>query len=175
MVLFARVQGEPEAAKQRLNAALEARDPGAVERIDNLQAFVDVRDYPFRAVYWVSAALGGLALLFTLSGIYGVLSYTVAQRTKEIGIRVAMGANVRTVIRLVLGQCMRLAAWGIAIGMALALVAAKVLATQVIISPFDIFAYAGGTALVLVACICAGVLPARRAGRIDPITALRYD
>ena len=64
---------------------------------------------------------------------------------------------------------------GAAIGVALALTAAKVLAKQVIISPFDIFAYVGGTALVLVACTCAGVLPARRAGRIDPITTLRYD
>ncbi len=174
-LFLARVQGDPEAAKQRLNVALDAEEPGTVERIDTMQAFVNVRDYPFRVVYWVSAALGGIALFFTLSGIYGVLSYTVAQRTKEIGIRLAMGANSRAVIGLILSQCMRVAAWGIAIGVALALAAAKFASAQVTIDPFDTTAFFGGTALVLAACICAAYIPARRAARIDPITTLRYD
>jgi hypothetical protein len=90
-VLLARVQDRPDAAEQRIAALLETGDPGAVERTDTMQSFVDVRDYPYRVLLYVSAALGGIALLFTLSGIYGVVTWTVAQRTKEIGIRMAMG------------------------------------------------------------------------------------
>jgi len=174
-LFLARVQGDPEAARLRLDAALDAREPGTVDRIDAMQAFLEVRNYPFRAVSWVSAALGGIALLFTLSGIYGVLSYTVAQRTKEIGIRVAMGANIRAVIRLVMSQCLRLAAWGVAAGVALALGAAKLASTQVTIDPLDGVAYFGGIAVVLIACTCAAYFPVRRASRVDPITTLRYD
>jgi len=174
-VLLARVPDGPEAAKRRIHALLEAGDPGAVERIDPMQAFVDVRDYPFRAVFWVSAALGGIALLFTLSGIYGVVSYTVAQRTKEIGIRMAMGASVRAVIRLVVSQCVRLAAWGVAAGVGLSLGVAKILSTQVVIDPLDGVAYIGGIALVLAACVVAALFPAGRVAGIDPIATLRYD
>jgi predicted permease len=174
-VLLARVPDGPEAAKQRIRALLEAGDPGAVERIDHMQSFVDVRDYPFRAVYWVSAALGGLALLFTLSGIYGIVSYTVTQRTKEIGIRMAMGASVRAAIGVVVSQSVRLAAWGVAVGVGLSLGVAKLLSTQVVIDPFDALAYFGGIALVLAACIAAALFPAGRVARIDPISTLRYD
>ncbi len=174
-VLLARVQGSVGAAKQKINAALEAGDPGAVERMDAMQAFVDVRDYPFRALYWVSAALGCIALLFTLSGIYGVVSYAVAQRTKEIGVRIALGASVRAVTGLVVGQCVRLTIWGVAVGVALAFGAAKIVSTQVFVIPFDGVAFLGGMVLVLSGCIAAALFPARRVARIDPIATLRYD
>ena len=76
--------------------------------------------YPFWAASWISAMLGGLALLLTLSGMYGVLSYLVGQRTKEIGIRMALGATPGIVMRLVLRQSMRFTIWGAAVGLALA-------------------------------------------------------
>jgi ABC-type antimicrobial peptide transport system permease subunit len=114
-------------------------------------------------------------LLFTLSGIYGVVTWTVAQRTREIGIRVAMGASIRAVVRLVAGQCAQLAVWGIAIGTALALGAAKVLSTQVLLNPFDGIACSGGVLGALAACVAAGLLAARRVARIDPGVTLRYD
>jgi predicted permease len=174
-VLLARVQGDPEAARQKLNSALEDVDPGAVEYINKMQDVVAGGIFPFRAAYWVSAAVGGVALLLTLSGIYGVLSYVVAQRTKEIGIRIAMGAGTAGVTRLVLSQCMRLAARGIGLGVVLALGASKLASAQVVIDPFDQLAYVGGVALVLAACVCAAYIPARRAARVDPITTLRYD
>ena len=119
-----------------------------------------------------------IALLLTLSGIYAVLSYVVAQRTKEIGIRMAMGASARAVTGLVLGQCLRLAVIGIAAGAALALAAARLLSSitaDLNANVFDRVAYAGAVAVVLAACLAAAFVPARRAARIDPITTLRYD
>ncbi len=173
--LLMRVRGEPEAARQRLNVVLEDGDPGAIVQIHKLDEFVAGRLYPFRVAYWVSAAIGAIALLLTLSGVYGVLSYVVGQWTKEIGIRIAMGASTRSVVGLVLKQCTKLTVRGVALGAALALGASKLFSAQVVINPFDGFAYLGGIVLVLAACICAAYFPARRAARVDPISTLRYD
>jgi ABC-type antimicrobial peptide transport system permease subunit len=132
--------------------------------------------YPFQAASWVCAGIGALALLLTLSGIYGVLSYLVTQRTKEIGIRVALGASTGSVTRLVLRQSMRLAAFGIALGSVLALGVSRLFAAHLVgINMFDSLAYGGGVLLVLAASAAAAYFPSRRAARIDPITTLRYD
>ena len=111
--------------RKNLAAGPRRRHPGAIEDIHSLQDLLDAAIWSYRLSYWISAALGVIALLLTLSGIYSVLSYVVAQRTKEIGIRIALGAGRRAVTNLVLTQCLRLAAIGIAIGSALALAAAR--------------------------------------------------
>jgi ABC-type antimicrobial peptide transport system permease subunit len=124
----------------------------------------------------MSSAIGILALILTLSGIYGVLSNIVSQRTKEIGIRMAMGATSRAVTGLVLRQSMRLAIIGTLAGGVLALGISKILASVlVMINTFDAAAYIGGVSLVLAACAAAAYFPSRRASRIDPLTTLRYD
>ncbi|HXE64518.1 MAG TPA: ABC transporter permease [Bryobacteraceae bacterium] len=174
-VLLARVQDRPEIAERKIAALLEADDPGAVERIDTMQTFVDARDYPYRTMSWVSAALGGIALLFTLSGIYGVVTWAVEQRTKEIGVRVAMGASLCAVVGLVAGECLRLSTLGIAIGAAFELIIAGILSTQVTIKPFDPVACLGGILIVLSVCTTAALLPARRVASINPNATLRYD
>ena len=174
--LVVRVRGDPEAARRRLDAVLEEADPGAVEAIHKLQEVANGVVYGFRAAYWIAAAIGAVALLLTLSGIYGVLSYLVAQRTKEIGIRLAMGASTSSVIGAVLKQSLRLALVGTAIGALLALGASQLFASVIqMIHTFDRVAYVGGIALVLSACLCAAYFPARRASRVDPIATLRYD
>ena len=174
--LLLRVSGDPEAAIRRLDAVLAARVPDALEQIFDMQAFEDFRMYPFRAAYWISAVVGLLALLLTISGIYGVLSYLVTERAKEIGIRMALGAGVNQVIGLVMNQSLRLAAAGLAAGSLLALSMSKLLASQLIMmNTFDAMAYAGGTAVVLSACLAAACVPALRATRVDPIDALRHD
>lgn len=124
----------------------------------------------------IGASVGGLALLLTLSGIYGVISYFVTQRTKEISIRVALGATTRTVTALVLKQSLRLTAIGIAFGSVVAIALARLLASRLIfMRVFDAEAFAGGLLMVLSAACLAGYLPSRKATRIDPIETLRYD
>jgi ABC-type antimicrobial peptide transport system permease subunit len=176
--LFVRVHGDADTAQRSLDANLTALDANALTGIQKLQiqAWVTEDAYSFQVVYWMSSAIGILALLLTLSGIYGVVSYAVSQRTKEIGIRMAMGATSRLVTGLVLRQSMRLAIIGAVSGGVLAMGMSKILASVlVMINTFDAAAYIGGVALVLAACAAAAYFPSRRASRIDPLTTLRYD
>jgi len=176
-VLFVRVKGDAEAARQKLDLALAASVPGAVDDIHTMDEILNAQLYPYRAVYWVASALDGLALLLTLSGIYGVLSYLVTQRTKEIGIRIALGASTGRVAGLVLPQSLKLAGTGTAIGAVAAVVVSRVLAAQADMPMFDSIdgvAFAMGTALVIAASACAACIPSRRAARIEPIATLRY-
>ena len=112
--LLVRVGGNVDAARE-LEAVLITMDGRAVERLDRLEDFEAFRAYPFRVAYWMSSAIGGLALLLTLSGVYGVLSCLVSMRLKEIGIRMALGDTARGTAITVLVQSMRLSAIGIAV------------------------------------------------------------
>jgi predicted permease len=175
-VLVARVNGDTETARRAIDAALTAVDPGAVEHIHKMQELVVGRVYPLRVAYWLSGMIGGLALILTISGIYGLLSCVVAERGKEMGIRMALGATTSAVTGLVLKQSLRLAAVGSAIGAVMAVGASRVLASRlVMMNTFDAGAYAWGVLLVLSACLAAAYVPARRATRIDPVGSLRHD
>lgn len=104
------------------------------------------------------------------------MSYLVSQRTREIGIRVALGAGAKTVIAMVVKQSMRLAAIGAVAGIGLMLVVASVFAHEwAAINPYDSLAYAGAVTLVLAAVLVASFYPSRRAVRIDPAVTLRSD
>jgi predicted lysophospholipase L1 biosynthesis ABC-type transport system permease subunit len=174
MAILARVSGEPETTMRRLDATVARLAPAAVEEIHTLDVYVIGSVYPFRAAYWVAGALGGIALLLTLTGVYGVLSYVVAQRRKELGIRVALGAAASTVVGLVLRQSLRLCAIGLAMGVALSLGVARLFAANIVrLSTFEPLAFAGGALLVLASCLAAAYVPSRRAGRADPMEALR--
>ena len=174
--LLVHVRGEVEAKRQRLDTQLGAVAPGAINDIHSLDQYRAVGIYAFRAASMIGAAVGGLALLLTLSGIYGVVSYFVTQRTKEIGIRVALGATTRGVIGLVLKQSLRLTVTGISVGVVLGAGVARLMASQMIfMRVFDGAAFGGGVLLVFFAGLMAGYLPSRRAAQIDPIQTLRYD
>jgi predicted permease len=174
--LLVQVRGNVEVETHRLDAELAARAPGAVEDIHSLDQYLAGGIYPFRAASMIAFSVGGLAMLLTVSGIYGVLSYLVAQRTREIGIRVALGATADTVIRLVLEQSLRLAAIGISLGVLLALGISRWLASEMVfLRVFDPAAFSAGVLMVACAALAAGYFPSRRAARIDPIETLRYD
>jgi predicted permease len=174
--LFVRVRGDAEVARRLLDASLTKIAPDAVETIIPMQDVLDVTLYPFRVASWISSMLGGLAMILTLSGIYGVMSYLVSQRTKEIGIRIALGATPANVIQMVLKQSMRLAMVGMAIGILLALGVSRIFASHlVMMNTFDGLAYAGGISLVVASAATAAFYPSRRAAQIDPATTLRCD
>jgi len=124
----------------------------------------------------LSGALGALALLLALIGIYGVTNYAVRQRTHEIGVRVAVGAQMSDVLRLVLGHSMFLVGLGVTIGLATSGAAAQLLGQFLYgLSAFDFVTFAGVATLFIVVALAACYFPARRAMRVDPMTALRYE
>jgi ABC-type antimicrobial peptide transport system permease subunit len=132
------------------------------------------------AIRRLSLALVGtfalLALVLSLIGIYGVLSHAVAQRTQEMGVRLALGARPIEITRLIVGEGVRLTIWGIVLGVAGGALASASLSKLLFGVPaFDPVSFTAGAAMLLGAALLASYLPARRASRVDPITALRCE
>jgi len=129
-----------------------------------------------RSLSTLSTVFGILALLLACLGLYGIAAYSVAARTREIGIRMALGARPVEVHRMVIRQGMRLAAIGIALGLAGALVVSRILASLLFgVSGADSLIYAGVSILLILVALAACYIPARRAAAVDPMIALRYE
>jgi len=121
-------------------------------------------------------AFAALALVLSCIGIYGVISYLVGQRTQEIGVRMALGAQRRDVMRLVLGQAAKMTLLGVAVGIAGALGLTRLMANQLFgVTAHDPLTYVGVAILLALVALLACYLPARRAVRVDPIMALRHE
>jgi ABC-type antimicrobial peptide transport system permease subunit len=122
------------------------------------------------------AGFAGTAMLLAAIGLYGVLAYAVGQRTREIGIRLALGANRGDVLRMVMGQAGRLALAGIGLGLAAASLASGVLRSQLFeIAPTDTLTYVAVAAILLAVSLVASWSPARRASQVDALSALKHD
>jgi putative ABC transport system permease protein len=122
------------------------------------------------------AIFAGLALLLAVVGVYGVMSYTVSQRTQEIGVRMALGAQMSTVRRMILGQTLRLTLLGVGLGLAGAVVVARFLTSLLFgVGMYDPVTFLGVAGLLIAVALAASYIPARRAMRVDPIVALRYE
>jgi ABC-type antimicrobial peptide transport system permease subunit len=116
------------------------------------------------------------AVLLAAIGLYGVLAYAVGQRTREIGIRLALGAKRGEVLRMVMAQAGRLAVAGVVIGLIAAVLASRALRSQLFeVAPTDAATYISVAGALLVVALLASWIPARRAARIDPLDALRHD
>ena len=130
----------------------------------------------YQAYMELLGIFAGIAVLLAVMGIYGVMSYYVSQRTREIGIRVALGANSRDVLGLVVKLAAKLALIGVVVGIALALGVARLIATFLYaVSPSDPITYASVAAVLIAVALLASFIPARRATKVDPMTALRYE
>ena len=173
----ARTRLDDPAAGRLLQDAVLAADPEQpVINVRSLDDYVSssLGSRRFTAVMMGVFAFVSLALASI--GLYGVIAYLVSQRTREIGIRVALGSSTSSVLRLVLGQGMKLAVIGVVIGLALALAMSRSLSSLLVgVSVFDPLIYVGvATALLLVAAV-ATIIPARRAARVDPVSALKSE
>jgi predicted permease len=178
--LTARVHGDPEIARQTLLNRLTTIDPNMARQVLTLRTLARMDTYFLQIAFWLTVVLGGLALALTLSGLFSVLSYLVEQRTKEIGVRMALGATTRDVTRLVLSQSIRPVGFGLLIGGGSAAgLAALLLATSAaatigeLIHVLDPAAYAVSLLIIIAACLAAAAVPASRAARLDPTRALR--
>jgi len=179
--LVARVHGDPELARQTLQNRLASIDP-AVDQVGTMRWVTRMETYLLKLAFWLTVGLGGLALALTLSGLFSVLSYLVEQRTREIGVRMALGASTRDVTRLVLSQSIRPVGLGLLIGGGSAAgLAALLLATPAaatigqIVRVLDPVAYAVSVLIIIAACLVAAAVPATRAARLDPARALRQE
>ena len=175
--LLVRTAITPEAFVATLRRELAALDPDtplyAVTPMEELAASQTARS---RFGAFLMGSFGILALLLAGLGVYGVISYSVAQRGHEIGVRMALGARRDEVFRLVLGQALGLTGAGMALGLAGALALTRLLAGQLYgLSPSDPATYAAVALLLAAAALVAGWLPARRATRVDPVVVLRQD
>jgi putative ABC transport system permease protein len=147
-----------------------------VSQVRLLPEMVNSSLAPRRFVVTVLSVFAGMALLMAAIGLYGVISYAVTQRTQELGVRVALGAQQGEILRLVLGQGMRLAGAGAAIGLAVSVIASRLLRNELFhVSSFDPLTFALMAAVLIGAALLASYIPARRATRVDPMVALRYE
>jgi ABC-type antimicrobial peptide transport system permease subunit len=158
-------------------AALKATSPHLmIRRTTTLEAQVDQRTARERLLLKTASGFGALALLLAAVGLYGTLAYTVARRTREIGVRLALGAQRRRVLGMVLRESLAVATGGLLMGLPLAFGAGYLLRTFLFgIEPYDVPALAGSAAILTAAAITAALAPARRASRVDPVIALKNE
>ena len=177
----ARVSGDPDLARQTLLNHLSRIDPN-MGMIVTMRTVARLERFSLSIAFWVALILGALALLLTVSGLFSVLSYLVEQRTREIGVRMALGASSRKVTQLMLWQAARPVMYGLLAGAGLATTLATALLTtefgafiSEIVYVTDPIAYAASLLVVVAACLLATWIPAIRAARVDPMVALRQE
>ena len=168
---------EPTSLTSALRKTVSEVDPGVpLDQIETMKqiVFVSVGEPRFRTAVLLMFAI--LALFVASIGLYGVMSYLTSQRTREFGIRMAVGASRGGLLRLVLGQAAKLITIGICLGLAGAMVLARSIASILYgITPFDAAVFASASLVLAVVALLASYIPARRAASVDPIVALRYE
>jgi predicted permease len=157
-------------------AILELEPEVAFSEEGTVSDLVRMTLVPTRVGASLVGAFGVLALLLAAVGLYGVIAYTVSQRTRELGVRAALGADRRDLVKLVVGQGMKLAVVGVALGVLAAAAVTRVLSVLLYgISALDPLAFGGAAAVLLAVALLANLVPALRAARVDPMGALRHE
>ena len=177
MSLVVRTAVDPASMIQAVKGAVYAIDKDQpVYNVQTLDQLVSDSQSSSRFTLILLAIFAGVAMALAAVGIYGVISYAVAQRTREIGIRMALGAQRADVLRLVLGQGLILAGIGVAAGLTLALAATRIMARLLFeVSPRDPVIFPAAAAFLAVVALLSTYIPARRAMKLDPTTSLRYE
>jgi ABC-type antimicrobial peptide transport system permease subunit len=173
--LVVRTKLKPDALSSSVLATLRSLNPSQpATEFRSLQFLVDHSISPRRFFVQLVAAFAALGVLLAALGIYGVISYSVTQKTQEIGVRMALGASASRVQREILTSTLRLALAGILLGTAASFAAAKLIATLLFAtSPRDPLTFVWMVTVLLAVALISGYVPARRASRIDPMVALR--
>ena len=172
-----RTAGEPTAATATIREAVRQVDPNLPMMDVSTQIEQVERRFQQERVFAQAYALfGGLAMLLAAIGLFGLMLYSVARRTNEIGIRMALGAQRQDVLGLVLRESMMLVAIGVVLGVAGALAASRLIKTLLFgLAGTDVVSILSAVAVMILVSAFAGFLPARRASHVDPMVALRYD
>jgi putative ABC transport system permease protein len=169
--------GDPAHAASALRAAVAAVDADIpISTVRTMDDLISTSLAQPRFSMLLLALFALIALTLAAVGLYGVISYTVSQRTREIGIRMALGAEPRDILRLVVGQGFRMTALGVIIGLATALAVTRLLANLLFeVTPFDAASFAGLPLLLAAIALVASWIPARRAAHVDPLVSLRNE
>jgi predicted permease len=172
-----RTNGRPEAVVATVRSQVQSLDANlALTNFNTIGELIDQGLWAPRMGAALLTVFGGLALFLAVVGVYGVLSYSVNQQTREIGVRMAMGAQSGRILRLVVGQGMQLAIAGLTLGILIAFAATRVLSSLLFgVSAHDPLIFVGVSLILASAAILACYIPARRATKVDPLVALRYE
>lgn len=182
MFLIVNTANDPQGLVASVRRTILDLDPKMpVADVQTIGETFSVALYPFRLLAAVMAACGMMALLLATIGIYGVVSYSVAQRTREVGIRMALGAVRGDILRLVVGQGMVLVGYGLGLGLLLGFALTRVLTSSIFfetellfgVSATDSLTFIGVTLLLAIVALAACYIPALRATKVDPVVALR--
>ena len=176
-IMLVRTSGRPEAMISSVRSQVQQLDSNlALTNVQTIGELLSQGLWAPRMGAALLAVFGGLALVLAIIGVYGVLSYSVNQQTREIGIRMAMGAQPGRVLQLVVGQGMRLAGAGLLLGLLVAFAAMRLLESLLFgVSSHDPLTFGAVSLVLALAAVLACYIPARRATKVDPIIALRYE
>jgi putative ABC transport system permease protein len=177
MALHVQTSGDPKDLAAAIRREVQTLDPNLPAfNVMSLTDNIDISLFPARFGAVLLGGFGFLALLIASIGIYGVMSYGVSERTKEMGIRMALGARGGDVLRLVISQGMWLAVIGVVVGSGLSLVSTRVVKSYLYdVSPTDLLTFVGISLLLIGVALLACYIPARRATKVDPLVALRNE